>query len=72
MIRQEWNWDSRRQDESASPDGEDDRLSDDWDEAAANLLQSHVWDAFELDDLLEDPEPEHGDFWPEPDEEEQT
>ena len=72
MICQEPSWDFDRQDESVFPDAEDDRLADDWDEPAANLLQGHVWDSFELDDSLEDPEPEHGDFWPEPDEEEQT
>ena len=72
MIRQEWIWDFDRQNESASPDVEDDPLADDWDQPAANLVEGCVWDAFELDDSSEDPEPEYGDFWPEPDEEEQT
>jgi len=30
----------------------------------------HVWDAFEVDDEVENPQPEYGDFWPELDDQE--
>ena len=61
---------SERQDQSSfSSSGTDDRW-DEWDDAPAPP-DDEVWDAFELDDALEDPEPEYGDFWPEADDEEE-
>ena len=45
---------------------------DEWDEPEARLPDEHVWDAFELDDTVEDPEPEYGDFWLEADDEEEV
>ncbi|MFH1268126.1 MAG: hypothetical protein ABIK89_20600 [Planctomycetota bacterium] len=33
-----------------------------WGELASGLFDD-VWDAFELDDAVEEPEPEYGDFW---------
>jgi hypothetical protein len=39
---------------------------DEWDESGPGLSDEYVWDAFELDDTLDDPEPECGDFWIEP------
>jgi len=38
------------------------------------LCEDEFWDAFEIDDMLEDPQPERGDFWVEPgdDEEEEV
>ena len=44
-------------------------LWDDWTEPEPGLGQDEFWDAFELDDEREEPEPESGDFWLEPDEE---
>jgi len=35
---------------------------EEWDELALGLPDD-VWDAFDLDDALEEPEPEYGDFW---------
>jgi hypothetical protein len=32
------------------------------------LPDEDVWDAFEMDDPMREPEPEYGDFWPETDE----
>ena len=29
-------------------------------------LWDNLWDAFELDDEMAEPQPEHGDFWAEP------
>ena len=44
--------------------------TDDWDEIEPGSRPIDIWDAFELDDDLDEPLPEYGDFWPEPDEEE--
>jgi len=58
--------------ESASgglPDGEALGGWGDWGESVAAERQDPFWDAFELDDEREDPLPEYGDFWPEPDDE---
>jgi len=55
-------------------EGESGRPDDDWDEWAAPTpgpLQDDVWDAFELDDETADPQPEYGDFWGEPDDDEE-
>ena len=42
-------------------------ILDDWDELqTALVLDDSVWDVFELDDETAEPEPEHGDFWWQP------
>lgn len=43
---------------------------DQWDEFDPGPLEGYLWDAFELDDEMVEPEPEYGDFWGELDEEE--
>jgi len=43
---------------------------DEWDEYELGPRRDDIWDAFELDDELEEPLPEYGDFWPEPSDEE--
>jgi len=52
--------------ENGRPD--DGQPDDDWDDwaAAPGSLQDDLWDAFELDDETADPQPEYGDFWGEP------
>ncbi len=45
---------------------------DEWDEPVPGPPDDCVWDAFEPADTWEDPEPEHGDFWLEPDDEEEV
>ena len=45
---------------------------DEWDALARGFPDEHVWDAFELDDALEEPEPEYGDFWLDADDEEEV
>jgi hypothetical protein len=44
-------------------------LPDDWDdlEPAPRKTVDDFWDAFDLDDARAEPQPEYGDFWPEPD-----
>jgi hypothetical protein len=71
MIPQESSSWFDRQERPAFADAEDVRPSDDWDELAPELPEGSLWDAFQLDDLLDEPEPEQGDFWAEPDEEEE-
>ena len=40
------------------------------DDIDLRIEANDIWDAFDLDDPMEEPEPEYGDFWPEaPDEE---
>ena len=41
---------------------------DEWDEFACGIGEDELRDAF--DDIEDDPEPEHGDFWVEPAEDE--
>ena len=43
---------------------------DDWDEFEPGPMEDLLWDAFESDDEMVEPEPEYGDFWGELDEEE--
>lgn len=52
------------------PDAGNDLPWDDGDGLEPGLLPDDVWDAFELDDGPEEPEPEYGDFWPEIDDRE--
>lgn len=70
MISEQPNWGSGQPDESSFSGAEIDGAWDDWDEFALGLPDEDVWDAFELDDAIEEPEPEYGDFWPETDDEE--
>lgn len=44
------------------PDQSSENL-DDWDPRGPSPLWDDLWDAFELDDEMPEPEPEHGDFW---------
>lgn len=72
MQGERWQGDPERSGESASGGlpGEEARGAwGDWGEFAPASRQDEFWDAFELDDEREDPEPEYGDFWPEPDDE---
>ena len=59
-------------DEPACSGGAGDDPWDEWDEFAVGFSDEHVWNAFELDDWLEEPEPEYGDFWAETDDEEEA
>lgn len=43
---------------------------DDWDEFDAGPSPDDLWDAFELDDEITEPQPAYGDFWGELDDEE--
>ena len=43
---------------------------DEWDEFEPGPMRDDLWDVFELDDETAEPEPQHGDFWGEPDDEE--
>jgi len=45
---------------------------DDWDDPAAmpGSLPDELWEAFELDEETADPQPEYGDFWGVPDDDE--
>ena len=71
-MNEESHWAFDGPDESSCSGGGNDGAWDEWDELALGLPDEHVWDAFELDDALEEPEPEYGDFWPEPDDEEEV
>jgi hypothetical protein len=64
------NWRVSQPDESSFSGADLDGAWDDWDEFALGIPDQDVWDAFELDDGMEEPEPEYGDFWPEDDEDE--
>lgn len=67
-----WHGDPGRGGESASgglPGDETAGPWGDWEEPEPAVGQDEFWDAFELDDEREEPEPEAGDFWLEPDEE---
>jgi hypothetical protein len=44
---------------------------DEWDALGPSPLWDDLWDAFELDDEMPDPQPEEGDFWGQPDDEEE-
>ena len=66
------NWDVNEPDESSFSGTQTDGAWDEWDEFELGLPDDDVWDAFELDDALEDPQPEYGDFWPETDDEQEV
>jgi hypothetical protein len=42
-----------------------------WDPSGPSPLWDDVWDAFERDDETAEPQPEYGDFWGQPDREEE-
>lgn len=42
---------------------------DEWDGWGSSGLWDDLWDAFERDDEMAEPQPEYGDFWGEPDDE---
>ena len=60
----------RKVDDLPFPDTCDPDPLDNWDGFGPAPGQDAVWDAFDLDDELDEPLPEHGDFWMEPNEEE--
>lgn len=66
-MGEQGDWDLSQSDERSSSGAAIDPLWDEWDELTLPVPDDDVWDAFELDDALEDPQPEHGDFWPEQD-----
>ena len=70
MINEESNWGLGQPDESSFSGADIDGTWDDWDEFALGLPDEDIWDAFELDDPMTEPEPEYGDFWPETDDDE--
>ena len=73
MFSEEPKWAAETTDASMFGSPAEDDPVDDWDEWNDFELgpqRGDVWDAFELDDELEEPQPEYGDFWPQPDDEE--
>jgi hypothetical protein len=70
MINEDSSWGLGRTDESSFSGADIEAAWDDWDEFALGLPDEDVWDAFEMDDPMREPEPEYGDFWPETDEDE--
>jgi hypothetical protein len=44
---------------------------EEWDGVEPSPLWDVLWDAFELDDEMAEPQPEYGDFWEQPEAEEQ-
>jgi hypothetical protein len=69
-VNEDWGWDFKGAEGSSCSGAGGDDPWDEWDEFCWGLPDEDVWDAFELDDALADPEPEYGDFWPEDDEQE--
>ena len=62
-----WGYESRGR--PALPDpGDIDRVGDgnDWGEFELGPSENSLFDAFDLDDERDEPEPEYGDFWAEP------
>jgi hypothetical protein len=45
---------------------DDDDGDEDWDGPEGDPMTGPIWDPFELDD--DEPQPEYGDFWDDPDE----
>ncbi|MHC4399970.1 MAG: hypothetical protein ACYTG0_09845 [Planctomycetota bacterium] len=72
MIGMESHWDYEESDESWLSDSATGCPQDDWDDPEPGSLGDDVWDAFDLDDAWENPDPEPGDFWPETDHTEET
>ena len=72
MVGGPSSWDLNEPDESSFSGAETGGPWDEWDEFELGLPEEKVWDAFELDDALEDPQPEYGDFWPERDDEDEV
>ena len=44
---------------------------EEWDASGPSPLWEDLWDAFDLDDEMAEPQPEYGDFWGEPDDREE-
>ena len=65
----DWHTEPAGEAASGGPPPGDPDSQEDWEEFEPGSWQDDVWDAFELDDEREDPEPEYGDFWPEFDDE---
>lgn len=74
MVARGSNWEDEHENEgsfSGQPEEGGWNALDEWDRFQPEVRLHDVWDAFELDDDVENPQPEYGDFWPEPDDEEQ-
>ncbi len=69
MTSGESSWGVEEPDPPVSAEAGREGLWDDWDGLEPGSWEDQVRDAFELDDGVEDPEPEFGDFWPEMDDE---
>ncbi len=67
MAGHQSNWDFAEPDAWTSSGAPNDDLPDDWAALELDSFEDDVRDAFEVDDSVEDPEPEYGDFWPERD-----
>ena len=72
MVSEQSEWDFSRRGERSFSGAQSDERWDEWDEFELGLPEDEFRDAFELDDSLEDPEPEYGDFWPDMDDEEEA
>ena len=70
-MSEQSHWDFGGRGESSCSGAGSDGPWDEWDEFGRGLPDEQVWDAFELDDAWEEPEPEYGDFWYEEDDEEE-
>jgi len=69
MLGEQLEWEYEWTDTPIVPNPQGSDPLEDWDDLEPGPQQNDVWDAFELDDDLTDPQPEYGDFWPELDDE---
>jgi len=76
MVNEQSDWDFGEPDEPSFSGAGNDVRCDAWDEGEdeleLGLPEIDIRDAFEFDDMLGEPEPEYGDFWPEIDDEEEA
>ena len=70
MFGEELKRQQKQADDLPVPDAGECDPWDDWDDLEPGPRQNDIWDAFDLDDERDEPLPEYGDFWPEPDEDE--
>ena len=74
MYGQNVPWKPQQRNAPLLADPEDDASSNDWeecDEFGRFPTWDNLWDAFDLDDEMAEPQPEYGDFWAELDDEEE-
>ena len=70
MYRENPGWKLRRPPDQVSlVPAADESLADlaEWDGLGSPRLWDDLWDAFERDDEMAEPQPEYGDFWGKPD-----